>query len=105
MKKVPDIDGLVKQARGGNYTIPLVIYNLPTRDCSSSASQGELQLSSNGESLYRDYINAIKTRVAAVPQQKFIIVFGKLLNVYCNTANTCTEPDSLANSVTNVVSV
>jgi cellulose 1,4-beta-cellobiosidase len=80
MAKVPKIAEFVADVKkkGGNQVIPLVVYDLPERDCSALASNGELSLADGGEAKYKDYIAAIKKEiVAAGTAQKFILVIGK----------------------------
>lgn len=73
----------------GKDTVPvIVVYNLPNRDCSAKASNGELSIDEGGEQRYRtEYINAIAGHLAAVPDQKVAIVL---------------EPDSLPNIISNL---
>jgi len=75
-----------KQA-GGNTIIPLVVYDMPDRDCAALASNGELSFASGGLAKYKEYIASIKKEIQAAPQQKFVLAM---------------EPDSLANMVTNM---
>ncbi|KAF2650779.1 glycoside hydrolase family 6 protein [Lophiostoma macrostomum CBS 122681] len=89
--KVPTIadyaaDVQKQNAAGAKLTLPLVVYDLPERDCAALASNGELSLANNGSALYKDYINSIKTQIDAFPDVFFTLVI---------------EPDSLANLVTN----
>lgn len=73
----------------GKDTVPvIVVYNLPNRDCSAKASNGELSIEEGGEQRYRtEYIDAIAQHLAAVPEQKVAIVL---------------EPDSLPNIISNL---
>jgi hypothetical protein len=65
--------------QGGNQIIPLIVYDLPERDCSALASNGELSLDNDGEAKYKEYIAAIKKQIqAAGTAQKFVLVIGKL---------------------------
>jgi hypothetical protein len=66
--------------------LPLVVYDLPERDCAALASNGELSLANNGSALYQDYINSIAAQIKSFPDVTFLLVI---------------EPDSLANLVTN----
>jgi len=66
----------------------LVAYDLPERDCSASASSGELALATGGEARYeREFIEPLAAQLRAHPSQRVVIVV---------------EPDSLANIATNV---
>lgn len=73
----------------GKDTVPvIVVYNLPNRDCSAKASNGELSIEEGGEQRYRtEYIDAIAGHLAAEPGQKVAIVL---------------EPDSLPNIISNL---
>ncbi|WP_206184716.1 glycoside hydrolase family 6 protein [Thermoactinospora rubra] len=71
-------------------TIQVVIYNLPNRDCSALASNGELLIAQNGFARYQnEYINPIAD-ILDDPQ------YANLRIV------TIIEPDSLPNLVTNI---
>ena len=72
---------------GGKIAVTLVVYNLPDRDCAAKASNGELQLSNNGEFLYRSYIDSIQGVLAQHSDLTIAIIL---------------EPDSLGNIVTNI---
>ncbi|OCL08445.1 glycoside hydrolase family 6 protein [Glonium stellatum] len=90
--KVPSIstyaaDVQKQNAAGANLVLPLVVYDLPDRDCAALASNGELSIANNGSALYQDYINSIVDQINAYPSVQFILVI---------------EPDSLANLVTNL---
>jgi cellulose 1,4-beta-cellobiosidase len=65
-----------------------VIYNLPDRDCSSTASAGQLSSRTDGETRYRkDFIDPIAREFKAHPKQRVAVIV---------------EPDSLANLATNL---
>ncbi|KAH0611925.1 uncharacterized protein H6S33_009977 [Morchella sextelata] len=68
---------------------PLVIYNLPDRDCSAKASAGELSLADGGLEKYKTFIDTIATALSAPPYDRldYAIVL---------------EPDSLGNVITNL---
>jgi cellulose 1,4-beta-cellobiosidase len=70
--------------------VPIVIYDLPNRDCAALASNGELTVSNNGLQYYeQDYINPI----------------AQILSDYSHTnirVVAVIEPDSLPNLVTNL---
>ncbi|KAF2195694.1 glycoside hydrolase family 6 protein [Zopfia rhizophila CBS 207.26] len=90
--KVPSIatyakDVQQKNAAGANLVLPLVVYDLPERDCAALASNGELSLANDGANLYRGYIDSIAAQIKAFPDVFFVLVI---------------EPDSLANLVTNL---
>lgn len=90
--KVPTIatfakDVQTKNAAGANLVLPLVVYDLPERDCAALASNGELSLANNGAALYQQYIDDIATQIKAYSDVTFVLVI---------------EPDSLANLVTNL---
>ncbi|KAF2257462.1 glycoside hydrolase family 6 protein [Trematosphaeria pertusa] len=90
--KVPTIaafaeDVQKQNAAGANLVLPLVVYDLPERDCAALASNGELSLANNGTALYQEYINDIAAQINAFPEVTFVLVI---------------EPDSLANLVTNL---
>jgi cellulose 1,4-beta-cellobiosidase len=67
-----------------------VVYDLPDRDCSAYASNGEYAVANGGLEKYKAYIDAIKKQITAAGSQKFVLVI---------------EPDSLANLVTNMVNM
>ncbi|KAL5118535.1 hypothetical protein ACEQ8H_003550 [Pleosporales sp. CAS-2024a] len=90
--KVPTIatfakDVQTRNAAGANEVLPLVVYDLPERDCAALASNGELSLANNGSALYKDYIDSIAAQIKAFPDVTFLLVI---------------EPDSLGNLVTNM---
>jgi cellulose 1,4-beta-cellobiosidase len=71
-------------------TIPIVIYDLPNRDCAATASSGELLIVQNGLERYRaQYIDAIHAILGhpAYASLRIVLII---------------EPDSLSNLVTNV---
>ncbi|KAL6705339.1 hypothetical protein ACN47E_007149 [Coniothyrium glycines] len=89
--KVPTIETFAKDvqkqnAAGANLVLPLVVYDLPERDCAALASNGELSLANNGTALYQEYIDMIAAQIKSFPDVTFLLVI---------------EPDSLANLVTN----
>ncbi|KAK8153542.1 1, 4-beta cellobiohydrolase, partial [Phyllosticta citrichinensis] len=81
------------QVRGGaKLLLPLVIYNLPDRDCGAKASSGELSIADNGVDLYKSsFIDPIATTIKQYPDVKFVLVIGIVA-----------EPDSLGNLVSNI---
>ena len=70
--------------------VPIVVYDLPNRDCAALASNGELTVSNNGLQYYeQDYINPLV----------------QILTDYEHTnirVTAVVEPDSLPNLVTNL---
>lgn len=82
-------DAVAQQGNGAEPVLPVfVVYDLPDRDCSAEASNGELTLKDNGEARYQQqYIDVIAAQFAAHPKQRIVAVL---------------EPDSLANVATNL---
>ncbi|MFI7633794.1 glycoside hydrolase family 6 protein [Nonomuraea sp. NPDC049400] len=71
-------------------TIQIVVYNLPNRDCSALASNGELLIAQNGFNRYKtEYIDPIAAILRDSAYRNLRIV-------------TIIEPDSLPNLVTNL---
>jgi cellulose 1,4-beta-cellobiosidase len=65
-----------------------VVYDLPERDCSASASAGELTIAKGGEKRYAtEFIDKIAAAFKAHPKQRMVAIL---------------EPDSLANLATNM---
>lgn len=60
-----------------------VIYNLPERDCSAKASDGELHIDEAGASRYEAYIKSIRSVLQRYPDVASVFVV---------------EPDSIGNS-------
>ncbi|KAH9487323.1 1,4-beta-D-glucan cellobiohydrolase CEL6B [Psilocybe cubensis] len=92
---ISKIKGLVDEtlaaqaATNKQQILQLVIYNLPDRDCSAKASDGEFQLDQDGLNKYKNYIDTI-ARELDTPEAKklkFVVIL---------------EPDSLGNAVTNL---
>lgn len=71
--------------------VPFVIYNLPDRDCSAKASDGELSIENDGINKYKQFIDQIAAEINKPPFDR--LDFAVVL-----------EPDSLGNSVTNTES-
>jgi cellulose 1,4-beta-cellobiosidase len=92
---IPEFKEHLKEAvKKQRYTfkkliVPFVVYNLPDRDCSAKASDGELKLDQEGEKKYREFVDQIYAIISAKPfnHLDFAVVV---------------EPDSLGNSVTNM---
>jgi cellulose 1,4-beta-cellobiosidase len=76
-------------AQGAN-AIGIVVYDLPNRDCSALASNGELLIAQNGLNRYRaEYINVIFNTISQAKYSNLRIVM-------------VIEPDSLPNLITNL---
>ena len=76
-------------AQGAN-TIGIVVYDLPNRDCSALASNGELLIAQNGLSRYKtEYIDVIYNTISQSKYSGLRII-------------AVIEPDSLPNLVTNL---
>jgi cellulose 1,4-beta-cellobiosidase len=70
--------------------VPIVIYDLPNRDCAALASNGELSISNNGLQYYeQDYIDPIAQILSDYQHTNLRVV-------------AIIEPDSLPNLVTNL---
>lgn len=78
-----------QQARGRQPVVTVfVVYDLPNRDCSAEASNGELSVESGGEERYKaEFIDKIAAQFQAHSAQKIVAIV---------------EPDSLPNIVTNM---
>jgi cellulose 1,4-beta-cellobiosidase len=87
------LDEAVRQdaANGASpLTIQVVVYNLPNRDCSALASNGELRIAENGFNRYKsEYIDPI-AGILDDPQYAGLRIV------------TVIEPDSLPNLITNI---
>lgn len=87
------LDEAVRQdAANGSapLTIQVVIYNLPNRDCSALASNGELLIAQDGFNRYKsEYIDPIAAILRSSAYANLRIV-------------TIIEPDSLPNLITNI---
>jgi cellulose 1,4-beta-cellobiosidase len=80
---------LAADTSGKPELFPIVIYDLPDRDCAALASNGELSIADNGLSYY---------------EHAYIDPIAQILSDYANTplrVVTVIEPDSLPNLVTN----
>lgn len=80
-----------QQNNNVEYTIVIVIYDLPNRDCAAAASHGEIDCEDSdcedGLSIYKnDYIDPIYDLLSEYPEFNYIAII---------------EPDSLPNLVTN----
>jgi len=87
---------LKQQSAGQPVLIPLVIYDLPDRDCAARASNGELSIAANPPAQPLDGLTTYKT-------QYIDVIAGILKNPkYVNLRFALViEPDSLPNLVTN----
>ncbi|HEY2389769.1 MAG TPA: glycoside hydrolase family 6 protein [Candidatus Angelobacter sp.] len=87
---------LVQQAAGKPVVIPIVIYDLPDRDCAARASNGELSIAANPPTQPLDGLTTYET-------QYIDVIAGILKNPkYVNLRFALViEPDSLPNLVTN----
>ncbi len=76
-------------AQGGSPIVTVfVVYDMPERDCSASASAGELTLANDGEARYKaEFIDRIAAQFRAHPSARIVAIL---------------EPDSLANIATNL---
>jgi cellulose 1,4-beta-cellobiosidase len=83
--------GALSQASGTKpILVPVVIYDLPNRDCAALASNGELTVSNNGLQYYeQDYINPIAQILTDYEHTNIRVI-------------AIIEPDSLPNLVTNL---
>ncbi|KAJ8490172.1 hypothetical protein ONZ45_g13303 [Pleurotus djamor] len=90
---VPTISEFLRDARtiqtttGRKQIVNLAVYNLPDRDCSAKASDGELHIDQSGEARYEAYIKAVGSQIASVPEVTVVINL---------------ETDSVGNLVTNL---
>ncbi|KAK7735656.1 hypothetical protein SLS53_007397 [Cytospora paraplurivora] len=69
------------------YAGLFVIYNLPDRDCSAAASNGEYSISDDGLTHYKAYVDSIRQQLISYSDVRTLLII---------------EPDSLANMVTNL---
>ncbi len=77
-------------AQGVNLII-IVVYDLPNRDCSALASNGELLIASGGSATYKSqYIDVLAADIASKPAYANLRIIAII------------EPDSLPNLVTNL---
>jgi cellulose 1,4-beta-cellobiosidase len=83
--------GALSQASGSTpILVPIVIYDLPNRDCAALASNGELTVGNNGLQYYeQDYINPIAQILTNYEHTNIRVI-------------AVIEPDSLPNLVTNL---
>jgi cellulose 1,4-beta-cellobiosidase len=86
------LDAALAQAKAKHriVAVTIVVYDLPNRDCASSASAGELSVADDGLNRYKEeYIDPIATILADPKYSPLRVV-------------AIVEPDSLPNLVTNV---
>lgn len=78
----------VQKASGKKQIVQLVLYDLPSRDCSAGESAGEFQIDNNGLELYKTtFVDVFAQKVKAAKDITFAVIL---------------EPDSLGNLVTNM---
>jgi cellulose 1,4-beta-cellobiosidase len=83
------LNNALADAKSGPVLFPIVIYDLPDRDCAALASNGELSIANNGLEYYEDsYIDPIAQILSGYENTNLRIV-------------AVIEPDSLPNLVTN----
>lgn len=84
-------DVQTKNAAGAKLTLPLVVYDLPDRDCAAAASNGELSIADDGVNIYKtEYIDEIVKKVKAYPDVFFTLVIGMFslqYSMYINHAH------------------
>lgn len=54
-----------------------VVYDLPDRDCSALASNGEYSIANNGVANYKAYIDSIRAILVKHSQTKVVLVIGQ----------------------------
>ncbi|KAI5809125.1 1, 4-beta cellobiohydrolase [Peziza echinospora] len=89
IKDLDEAAALQRERPMKQYLFPFVVYNLPDRDCSAKASDGEFHLSDDGLTKYFDFIDTIS----------LLLETPKYLNL---RHAIVLEPDSLGNMVTNM---
>ncbi|HXN32279.1 MAG TPA: glycoside hydrolase family 6 protein [Polyangiaceae bacterium] len=82
-------DAMAQEKKGGQPVVTVfAVYDLPDRDCSAVASNGELTVANGGEKRYQnDFIDKIAAAFKAHSKQRIVAVI---------------EPDSLPNIATNL---
>ncbi|EAU82203.1 cellobiohydrolase [Coprinopsis cinerea okayama7 len=83
-------DALATQRRTRKkQLVQLVVYNLPDRDCSAKASDGEFKLDDDGFNKYKKFVDDVAAELSTreARELEFVVVL---------------EPDSLGNLVTNM---
>lgn len=76
-----------QNSSGQKVLVQMVVYDLPDRDCSALASNGEFTIADNGLENYINYINGLADAIQGQPDVRVVAII---------------EPDSLANLVTNL---
>ena len=68
VSKIPSLDTYMADAaaQSGCTIMPIVIYDLPNRDCHAKASNGEFTIADNGEANYKNYIDQIVAQIKRV---------------------------------------
>jgi cellulose 1,4-beta-cellobiosidase len=68
-------------AAGANppYAGQFVVYDLPDRDCSAAASNGEFTIADNGVANYFAYIDSIRALLVTYSDVHTILVIGELV--------------------------
>ncbi len=86
-------NAVASDSGGSPMIFPIVVYDLPDRDCAALASNGELSIANNGLSYY---------------EHSYIDPIAQILSDYANTnlrIVAVIEPDSLPNLVTNEIHI
>ena len=107
VSKIPSLETYMADAatKSGCTIMPIVIYDLPNRDCHAKASNGEFTISNNGVANYYDYIDlivAIINSTSLQSQSCSRVITGHSLEYPSVKVVAVIEPDSLANLVTNL---
>lgn len=55
------------RASGQKYLVEIVVYDLPDRDCSALASNGEFSIANNGLNNYKTYIDQLVAQIKRRP--------------------------------------
>lgn len=53
----------IQKSTGQKQIVPIVVYDLPDRDCAAKASNGEFSIADNGQANYENYIDQIVAQV------------------------------------------
>lgn len=59
-----------------------VVYDLPDRDCSAAASNGEYTIADDGVAHYEAYIDSIVTIVKNHPTTNIILIIGNRIQAF-----------------------
>jgi cellulose 1,4-beta-cellobiosidase len=88
VSKTLDASAAQQKKEGQPVVTVFAVYDLPERDCSAVASNGELSIANGGEKRYqKEFIDKIAAAFKAHPKQRIAVVL---------------EPDSLPNVATNL---